>query len=162
MADRHSNARREGEPLARRLQADLGAAVAAQMVALGDRVGLWRALHQFGPCTSTQLATRSGLNECYVQEWLAAVASAGYVAFDPATARYSLSVEGVASLADEGDPQFAAGRFGEAAALSLSVGRVARAFRQGGGVPMADYDACLWEAMVRRAPAALDLAALPG
>lgn len=55
-----------------------GAAVSA-LVYLGDRLGLYRTLRRTGPTTSSELATRSGLHERWVREWLHAQASAGLV-----------------------------------------------------------------------------------
>ena len=37
---------------------------------LGDRLGLYRALHEHGPATSRELAERTDTDERYVREWL--------------------------------------------------------------------------------------------
>ena len=37
---------------------------------IGDRLGLYRALAEAGPSTSTELAARTGTHERYVREWL--------------------------------------------------------------------------------------------
>ena len=46
-------------------------------VYLGDRLGLYRALAQGGPATSSELAQRTGTHERYVREWLEQQAVAG-------------------------------------------------------------------------------------
>ena len=69
---------------------DLGATVHAGMVVLGHRLGLYRAMAGAGPLSPAELAERTGTAERYVQEWLAAQAAAGYVAYDPASGRFSL------------------------------------------------------------------------
>jgi len=62
------------------------------MASLGDRLGLFQNL-AYGPATSVQLATRAGLNERYTREWLCAMASAGYIAYDPASMCFTLPPE---------------------------------------------------------------------
>src|SRR5512139_261376 len=37
---------------------------------MGDRLGLYRALADGGPATSTELASRTGTHERYIREWL--------------------------------------------------------------------------------------------
>lgn len=37
---------------------------------IGDQLGLYRALTEGGPATSTELASRTGTHERYIREWL--------------------------------------------------------------------------------------------
>ena len=69
---------------------DLGATVQAGMVVLGHRLGLYRAMAGAGPLSPAELAERTGTAERYVREWLAGQATAGYVAYDPASGRFIL------------------------------------------------------------------------
>ncbi len=48
---------------------DVGAAMSASLILLGDRLGLYKALAA-APVTSTQLAEKTGTVERYVREWL--------------------------------------------------------------------------------------------
>ena len=50
-----------------------------------DRLRLYRALGDSLPVTSTELATRTGLDERYVREWLHNQAAGGWVTYDPET-----------------------------------------------------------------------------
>src|SRR5215211_5870408 len=53
-------------------------------VYLGDRLGMYRALADSGPSTSTELASVAGVNERYAREWLEQQAMAGILeAQDP-------------------------------------------------------------------------------
>src|SRR5215213_8466749 len=61
---------------------DMGAAMSAALVLLGDHLGLYRALADGGPATSAYLAARTGTTERYVREWLSGQAAAGYVTYD--------------------------------------------------------------------------------
>jgi hypothetical protein len=61
---------------------DAGAAMASALVVLGDRLGRYTALAEV-PLTAGELASRTGTAERYVQEWLDAQASGGYVQYHP-------------------------------------------------------------------------------
>ena len=60
---------------------DLGAAVHAGMVVIGERLGLYKALAA-QPMTSAELAAKTNTDERYVREWLASQAAGGYVTYD--------------------------------------------------------------------------------
>ncbi len=49
---------------------------------VGDQSGVYKALEDIGPCNHTDLATKSGIDERYLREWLSANAAAGYVNYD--------------------------------------------------------------------------------
>lgn len=63
---------------------DLGAAVSAVLMCIGDELGLYRELAK-GPLTPEELARRTNTHERYVREWLANQAAGGYVDYDVAT-----------------------------------------------------------------------------
>jgi SAM-dependent methyltransferase len=128
---------------------EMGAAMSASLVVLGDRLGLYRALAQSGPATSAELAARTGVNERNLREWLAAQAAAGYVDFDPATARFSLNDEQSAVFADEGGPAFMAGGFELIASMFLDEPKIAEAFRTGHGLGWHEHCACLFRGTER-------------
>ena len=115
-----------------------GAALSG-MIYIGDRVGLFTALNGAGAVTSSELATRAGLQERYVREWLSAMAAAGIVEYDSATERFTLPEEHAAVLADENSPSFLAGFFQNTPAMINVAPRVAEAFVKGGGVPFSEY-----------------------
>ena len=58
---------------------ELGAAVNAALVLIGDELGLFRAMADGQPVTSGELAARTGTQERYVREWLASQAASGFV-----------------------------------------------------------------------------------
>lgn len=128
------------EELAGRL---LEAAVGAMDVFslyLGEKLGFYRALHEGGPATSTELASRTGTNERYVREWLEQQATTGFLAFDEAAPRrYSLPAGYEAVLVDPESEAFVApvGRF-----LTSTVAQAPKlleVFRKGGGIDWQDY-----------------------
>lgn len=119
---------------------DLGGAIYAPLVVIGDRLGLYEALADGGPLTSTELAERTETAERYVREWLAAGAAGGYVSYDPETERYSLTPEQAAVLADEDSPAFAAGGFRSVVGILDATPKVEAAFRDGSGVGWHEQD----------------------
>ena len=60
---------------------EMGAAMNTALIVLGDRLGLYKAMLNAGPLTSTELARKTGTDERYVREWLCAQAAGGYVAY---------------------------------------------------------------------------------
>jgi hypothetical protein len=58
---------------------DLGAAISALLLHIGDKLGLYKAMADAGPLTPKQLAQKTGTAERYVREWLANQAAGGYV-----------------------------------------------------------------------------------
>ena len=54
---------------------ELGAAVNAALVLIGDQLGLYRAMADGQPVSSAELASRTGTQERYVREWLATQAA---------------------------------------------------------------------------------------
>lgn len=81
------------------------------MVHLGDRVGLYRAMHGAGALTSDEVATAAGLDERLVREWLLGQAAARLIDRHE-DGRFELNAVQAAVLADEEDSiSFAAGAF---------------------------------------------------
>jgi SAM-dependent methyltransferase len=113
---------------------DLGATFNAVLVQIGDELGLYRAMADAGPLSSSELAEATDTEERYVREWLAAQAAGGYVEYDPESGRYTLPPEQAAALADPDSSVFMAGGFDVAASVIKDREKIARAFRTGEGL----------------------------
>src|SRR4051794_31494097 len=87
------------DQFAHQLIGDLGAALSAVLIRIGDRLGLYQALADGAPVTSTELAARTGLAERYVREWLHNQAAAGWVSYQPDGATFTLPAEHALLLA---------------------------------------------------------------
>jgi SAM-dependent methyltransferase len=127
-----------------RVIGDLGAAMHLPLVALGDRLGLYRAMAEAGPVTSAELAERTGCAERYLREWLAAQAASGYAAYDPDGERFWLTPEQAVALADEDHPAFVAGGSLVVTAAGSIVERLEQAFKTGEGVGWHEHDPMLF------------------
>jgi SAM-dependent methyltransferase len=122
-----------------RFVGDLGAAVHAGMVVIGEKLGLYTALAA-GPATATELAERTRTDARYVREWLSSQAAGGYVTYDAATDKFSLTAEQAFTLADENSPAYLPGAFQLALGSLKAVPRIADSFRSGAGMGWGEHD----------------------
>jgi SAM-dependent methyltransferase len=118
---------------------DLGAAVHAGMVVIGEKLGLYKAMLA-GPMTSAELAAKTGTDERYVSEWLASQAAGGYVSYDESTNKFSLTEEQAFTLAKEDSPAYLPGAFELALGSLAAVPRIAESFRTGAGMGWHEHD----------------------
>src|SRR6202453_3122584 len=113
---------------------DFGATLNAALIRIGDRLGLYKALASGGPQTSAELAKRTGTAERYVREWLSAQAAGGYVTYDSASGKFSLSEEQAFTMADETSPAFLPGAFQLALAAARAEEQLTQKFKTGEGM----------------------------
>jgi len=118
-----------------RFLGDLGTAMHLPTVLVGDRLGLYRAMADGEPVSPADLAERTGTNERYVTEWLAAQAAAAYVDYEPDAGTFRLPPEHAALLIDQGAPVFIPGAFQLAASGVKDEPLITEAFRTGRGSP---------------------------
>jgi hypothetical protein len=118
---------------------DLGAAVHAGMVVIGEQLGLYNALAN-RPLTSAELAAETKTDERYVREWLASQAAGGYVHYDQAANKYCLTPEQAFTLANEDSPAYFPGAFQLALGALEAVPRIAESFRTGAGMGWHEHD----------------------
>ncbi|MGA7118724.1 MAG: class I SAM-dependent methyltransferase [Polyangiaceae bacterium] len=123
---------------------DVGAAMSAALVVIGDKLGLYKAMAEGGPMTSVDLAQRTGTTERYVREWLNAQAAGGYVTYDPTSGRFTLPPEQALALADESSPASVPGLFHVTAAMWHGEEKMTENFRSGGGITWGAQHPCLF------------------
>jgi SAM-dependent methyltransferase len=113
---------------------DMGAAIHAVIILLGDRLGLYKAMADSRPVTPAELAKRTGTHERYVREWLNANAASGYVTYTAATKTYALPPEQALALAVDDSPVFLPGLFQILSSCFHDSLKIEEAFRTGKGV----------------------------
>jgi SAM-dependent methyltransferase len=123
---------------------DMGAALNGVLVMLGDRLGLWQALHGAGPLRTAQIAERSGVRERYVREWAAAQAASGYLEYDAEADTFELPPEQALAFADEGSPVYLLGGYSLVSSTYKDRERIAERFRDGDGFGWHEHDAELF------------------
>ncbi len=108
-------------------------------VYIGDRLGLYRSLHDAGPATAGELARRTGMNERYAREWLEQQAVADLLDVDDAGAaagarRYALPDAYAEALIDPDSPLSIAPVCRSIVAIGKTMPALLDAYRSGGGV----------------------------
>lgn len=127
---------------------DLGAAMSAALVSIGDELGFYKALAA-GPSTAAELARRTDTNERYVREWLSNQAAGGYVEYDATTQTFSLSPEQAACLADPNGPADLPGAFQIVRDVFHVRDRAVENFRKGTGMEWGEHHPCLFQGTER-------------
>jgi SAM-dependent methyltransferase len=128
---------------------DIGAAMSANMVLLGDRLGLYKAMAKIGAVTPAELAKATKTAERYVREWLSNQAAGGYVSYDAATGKFTLPDEQAMALADESSPCFLPGAFQVIAATFVAEPKIEKRFKTGKGLGWDQHDHRLFEGTER-------------
>jgi 2-polyprenyl-3-methyl-5-hydroxy-6-metoxy-1,4-benzoquinol methylase len=129
---------------------DVGSAMSAALVVLGDRLGLWRAMAKHGGAmTPAELATRTETTERYIREWLNAMAAGGYIQYVADSGRYLLPPEHAVALADADSPAFVPGLFQVTAAMWAGESKISANFRTGAGLEWGHQHPCLFEGTER-------------
>lgn len=133
------------QEFARTLFGHYTSGVLTLMVQIGHDTGLFEALAQ-GPGTSAEIASRAGLDERYVREWLGAVTTGGITEYDPAAGAYRLPPEHALCLTGN-SPRNLAPRSLTLPMLARRLPGVIEAFRRGGGVPYSAFRPDFTESM---------------
>jgi 2-polyprenyl-3-methyl-5-hydroxy-6-metoxy-1,4-benzoquinol methylase len=128
---------------------DIGAAMSANLVLIGDKLGLYKAMAKKGPVTPAELAKATKTTERYVREWLSNQAAGGYVTYEAATGRFTLPPEQAHALADETSPVFLPGAFQVIAATFVAEPKIEQRFRSGKGLGWDEHDHRLFEGTER-------------
>jgi SAM-dependent methyltransferase len=131
-----------------RFVGDLGAVMHAATVVVGDKLGLYKALAE-GPATTEDLARRTETDPRYLREWLSSQAASGYVQYDGASDKFSMTEEQAFALAVEGSPAFIPGAFQIAVAQFKAIPKMMQAFRTGLGLGWHEHDASLFHGTER-------------
>ncbi len=128
---------------------DLGGAASIALVRIGDSLGLYKALHEKGAMTVAELSAATGVNQRYLREWLSQQAASNYLAYEPATQKFSLPDEQAMVFAIEDSPVYMHGGFELMQALLEARPKVEAAFKSGGGVAWGDHGTCMFCAVAR-------------
>ncbi len=126
----------KAQRFARKLLDIYTGSVLTQLIDIGAGTGLFEAATAGG--TSEEIATRAGLNERYVREWLGAMTTGGLVVHDSAAGTYSLPAEH-SLLLTPGSPRNLAPMGQLLDNLVMHLPSIAGCVRHGGGIPESAY-----------------------
>jgi SAM-dependent methyltransferase len=119
---------------------DMGAAVNAVLVMIGDELGLWTAMRDAGPMTVADLSKTTGVNEKYLHEWLAAQAASSYLDYDANAETFTLSPEQALAFADKDSPVYLMGGYHILSSAFHDRDKITEAFREGRGFGWHEHD----------------------
>jgi SAM-dependent methyltransferase len=133
-----------------RIVGDVGGAMSAALVVIGDKLGLWKELAGANEAlTSTELAKRTETAERYVREWLNAMAASGYLTYDAERKAFGIEPEAAVAFADSESPAYVPGLFQVVGAMWAGESKIAANFRTGGGLEWGHQHPCLFEGTER-------------
>lgn len=117
-------------------------------VYIGEELGLYRALADKGPLTSSELAQAAGIHERYAREWLEQQAASDLLTAEgeEGSRRFRLPEGHDEALLDASSLNYIAPMARGVLASIRPIDAVLEAMRSGGGVPYADYGEDMHEA----------------
>lgn len=115
--------------------ADATGAATMPMVLIGTRLGFYQAL-KAKPMTAVALARKTDTFPRYVTEWAHQQAASGYLDYDPASGRFSLTDAQAFCLANEDSPLN----------LFAAADRAVDNFKTGAGMHWGEHHPCLFHA----------------
>ena len=105
---------------------------------LGDRLGLYASLRDHGPADAGELATRTGLDQRYLREWLEQQATTGILT-TTGDGRFELPAGHAEALVDRDSPAYIAPLARQGVGILRPMDQLIEAFATGEGVPYAAY-----------------------
>ena len=123
---------------------EMGAAAVGPLILIGERLGLYKALDDYGPTGARQLADATGTGERYMKEWLSAMSASGYITYMPETDQYALSPEQSMVFSNPDSPVLMTGAYYAITSMYNDVDVMEKAFKSGEGVSWGDHHSCLF------------------
>jgi SAM-dependent methyltransferase len=128
---------------------DMGAAMHAPLIVIGDKLGLYRAMGDGVPVTAAELAQRTGTAERYIREWLNANAAGHFVEYDAANGAYFMTPEQSLALARDDTPIHLPGFYHMLASLMKDEEKITEIYRTGKGMAWHEHEKGLFEGCER-------------
>lgn len=118
---------------------DVGTAMAAALVFVGDHTGLFEAMAGAGPLGAADLVRRTGIHSRYVEEWLSAMVCAGYIEHDSARNQFELPDEHAMFLTNRSSEYYLGGMFAGVLGAVTIAPRLVAAFERGEGISFTEF-----------------------
>jgi SAM-dependent methyltransferase len=127
------------EAFGQKMASALNGAAIALMASIGHQTGLFDTMAMLPPSSSHQIATAAKLQERYVREWLASLVAGQVIDYDPVQGTYTLPPEHASLLTRAAGPNNIASGAQIVALLAEVEQGIVASFRNGGGVPYAQF-----------------------
>ena len=128
---------------------DMGAALQAPLILIGDKLGLYRAMGDGVPVTPAELAKKTGTSERYVREWLNANAAGQLVQYDAKAGKFFMTPEQALVLAMDDTPVHLPGFYHLLASLMKDEEKLTEIYRTGKGMGWHEHEKGLFEGTER-------------
>jgi SAM-dependent methyltransferase len=128
---------------------DMGAALQAPLILIGDKLGLYRAMKDGEPVTPAELARRTRTSERYVREWLHANAAGQLVQYDAKNGTFFMTPEQALVLAMDDTPVHLPGFYHLLASLMKDEEKLTEIYRTGLGMGWHEHEKGLFEGTER-------------
>jgi 2-polyprenyl-3-methyl-5-hydroxy-6-metoxy-1,4-benzoquinol methylase len=124
---------------AERMLRTMNEASLALMISVGHRTGLFDVMAVLPAATSVDIASRAGLDERYVREWLAVMTTGRIVEHDGEAGTYTLPADHAAWLTRAAGIDNLATGMQYIGLLALVEDQIVECFRHGGGIPYSAF-----------------------
>jgi SAM-dependent methyltransferase len=128
---------------------DMGAALQAPLILIGDKLGLYRAMTDGTPVTAAELAKGTGTSERYVREWLHANAAGQLVQYDAVKDAFFMTPEQALVLAMDDTPVHLPGFYHLLSSLMKDEEKLTEIYRTGKGMGWHEHEKGLFEGTER-------------
>ena len=128
---------------------DMGAALQAPLVLIGDKLGLYRAMGDGTPVSAAELAKKTETSERYVREWLNANAAGKLVQYDAKADKFFMTPEQALVLAMDDTPVHLPGFYHVLASLMKDEEKLTEIYRTGKGMGWHEHEKGLFEGTER-------------
>ena len=132
-----------------RAVADMGAALQAPLILIGDKLGLYRSMGDGKPVTPAELAKKTGTAERYIREWLNANAAGQLVQYDAKSEKFSMTPEQALVLATDDSPVHLPGFYHLLASVVKDEEKLTKIYKTGKGMGWHEHDKGLFEGTER-------------
>ena len=124
---------------AARMLRTMNEASLALMISVGHRTGMFDAMATMPAATSADIASHAGLDERYVREWLAVMATGRIVEHDGEAGTYTLPADHAAWLTRAAGIDNLATGMQYIGLLALVEDQIVECFQHGGGIPYSAF-----------------------
>jgi SAM-dependent methyltransferase len=128
---------------------DMGAALQAPLILIGDKLGLYRAMGDGVPVSAAELAKKTETAERYVREWLNANAAGKLVQYDAKEGKFFMTPEQALVLAMDDTPMHLPGFYHALASLMKDEEKLTEIYRTGKGMGWHEHEKGLFEGTER-------------
>jgi SAM-dependent methyltransferase len=118
---------------------DVGTALAAALVLVGQQTGLFKAMAGGGPMSAEQVIAKTGIHPRYVEEWLGAMVCNGYVDHNPDANTFHFPDEHALFLTDDSTEFYLGGLFTGLPGLMAMVPKLVNSFEKGSGITFSEF-----------------------